>query len=238
MIRTKLGLLGLCAVVFGVMAFAASGAQAEATANWLILNAKSEVKTGAELSATVAGNLETGVTGILLTEVLKIPTRILCTSATLIGVSLEGTGSLTNGGKVQFSSCTVDTNGTLNEKCKPKAGGAEVGTILTNAGKGLLVLIGGVARTRIEPKEGETFATINMGAECPIGESIPVRGKLVIQDSEVTTHKEKHLITEDTVNTDLWVLNKTEEHKAKIDGSAEVFLTGAHATLSWSGDPA
>jgi hypothetical protein len=39
MSRTKLGLLGLCAVVFGLMAFS-TAAQAEVGAKWLILDSK------------------------------------------------------------------------------------------------------------------------------------------------------------------------------------------------------
>lgn len=45
MTSIRLGVLGLCAV-FGLIAFGASGAQAEGT--WLILNAKGEIKTGVE----------------------------------------------------------------------------------------------------------------------------------------------------------------------------------------------
>jgi hypothetical protein len=239
MIRSKLGLLGLCAVVVGIMAVSASAAQAEAGANWLILTSGGAVKTGAELHAAVIGSLENN-TGSLLSRVLGINVQILCTAATLVGVSLEGTGSLTNGGKVKFSGCSVDLNGAAAPECAVHSAGQPVGTVETLAGKGLLVLIGGVGRTLIEPKEGETFANLNMGEECPIGENIPVRGKLVIKDCEnkLSTHLVTHLIEEDTVNSDLWVLNKTEEHKATIDGSALASLTGAHAGLAWAGDPA
>jgi hypothetical protein len=237
--RSKLGLIGLCVAALGVMAFSASAAQAEAGANWLILTSSGALKTGGELHATVTGSLENNL-GILLTTVLGIKTEILCTAATLIGVSLEGTGSLTNGGKVKFTGCSLDLNGAAAPECEVHSTGQPIGTLETSPFKGLLVLIGGVGRILIEPKEGETFANFNMGEECPIGENIPFRGKLVLKDCEnkLTTHLVTHLFEEDTVNSDIWVLNKTAEHKATIDGSTLASLTGAHVGLRWAGDPA
>ena len=59
MTRTRLGLLGLCAMVFALMAFGATGAHAEKGAKWLILNAKKEVRTGAELHAVLSLTTDT-----------------------------------------------------------------------------------------------------------------------------------------------------------------------------------
>lgn len=242
MIRTRLGLLGLCAVVLGVMAFSASAAQATVGAKWLILDPNGTVLDAANLPATIGGTIENEEAS-LLSKVLGIAVEILCKKGTLIGVSLEKEGSLTNGGKVQFTGCSVDLNGTPNPACEPHSAGSPVGTVETLAGKGLAVLhelAGGVKHelTRIEPKEGETFVTINMGEECPIGELIPVRGKLFLKDCEnaFLTHQVIHLVEEFPVLTDLWVLNKTAEHKATIDGSALIFLTGAHLNYLWGGD--
>ena len=47
MIRSRFGLMGLCAVVFGVMAFGATSAQATVGAHWWILNSAGTVKTDA-----------------------------------------------------------------------------------------------------------------------------------------------------------------------------------------------
>ena len=241
MIRSRLGLLGLCAVVFGLMAFAAGGAQAEPGAKWLILNSKGE---HVELLAAIAVVEVEKKTRTLLAEIRKIKTEILCTGAKLIGVWLEPGGGLTNGGKVQFSGCIVILNGTLNKNCQPKAGGGAVGTIITNAFKGLILLhklASGVLDdlVEIEPSVGETFVTINMGAACPIAENIPVRGKLFLKDCEdlFLKHLVKHLIIEGPL-THLWLLNLTAEHAAKIDGTGWVALTGAHEGLRWAGDPA
>jgi len=240
MIRSKLGLLGLCAVVFGVMAFAAGSAQAEATAKWLILTSGGVNKTGAELPAEVLGTLENN-DGSLLTKVIGLSVRVLCTQATLTGVKLEKEGSLTNGGKVTFTGCKTFIGGSEETACVPKSPGAALGTIATNAGKGLAVLIGGAKRTLIEPSVvGGPFATIEYGEECVLP-TTPIYGKLYIKDCKGDTafseHLVKHLIEEDTVNTKLWAISDTAEHlETHIDGSAEAFLTGTHKELKWGGD--
>src|SRR4051794_7719385 len=102
MTRSKPALIGLCAVVLGVMAFAAGAAQAEVGAKWLILNSLGQVKTGSELPALLEGEIE-NKTASLLAKVLGISIQILCTAETLVGVKLEGEGSLTNGGKVKYT---------------------------------------------------------------------------------------------------------------------------------------
>jgi hypothetical protein len=238
MIRSSLKLLGLCAVVLGVMAFGAGAAQAEVGAKWLVLTAGGETKDAANLKALVEGKIENNLAS-LLSEVLGIEVEILCTSGTLTGVSLEGEGKITNGGKVTFKGCSVDLNGEASSACQPHSVGSPTGTVETNAGKGLLSLVlSGVAGTVIVAKEGTTLANVNMGSECPIGENIPVRGSLVIEDAALTTHSAVHLIKENAVHSHLWVLNDTAEHSAKIDGSAEVSLAGEHVGLKWSGDPA
>jgi hypothetical protein len=242
MIRTRLGLLGLCAVVLGVMAFSASAAQAEAGAKWLILSG-GVAKTGEELPAAVDGSLENN-DGSLLSKIVGIKTKFLCTGAKLIEVKLEGTGSLTNGGKVKFTGCATYLNEELAPECETHSAGQPAGTIVSNAGKGLLVLhepSAGVKEgvTRIEPKEGETFVTLTLGELCPIGNKVPIIGKLFVKDCEgkLTTHLVNHLIEELKALTTLWTISKTAEHVATIDGSALVFLTGAHAGLAWGGMP-
>jgi hypothetical protein len=240
MTRTRLMLLGLCAALFAVMAFSASGAQA---AKWLILTSGGVVKTGEELKAEVTGEVDKKTTADLTldSEVLKIPTKVLCTAFTVTGVSLEGAGKITEGGKVTFTGCTILLKGELNEKCKPKAGGGEPGKVITNEGKGALVLSGTEGLTKIEPKTaGGAFATLELGAECPIGEKLPVNGILYVKDGEgkIETHLVKHLIEEAKPPSELWVTNNNNaEHKANILGSALVFLAGAHNTLAWGGMP-
>jgi hypothetical protein len=261
MIRTRLGLLGLCAVVLGVMAFSAGAAQAEPKSVWLILtlNEKKEVtglKTGAELPAEVQGSLENN-DGSLLSKIVGIKVKFLCTNATLVGVKLEGEGKLTEGGKVKFTGCATYLNEELAPECETHSAGQPVGTILSNEGKGLLVLHtfkidevknakGEIEKielkegvTRIEPKTPETFVTLTLGAACPIGNNVPIIGKLYVKDCEgkVEEHRVIHLIEELKALTTLWTISKTAEHVATIDGSALVFLTGPHLNDPWGGMP-
>jgi hypothetical protein len=222
------------------MAFAASAAQAEPTAKWLILETPNGVvKDAAVLLAVVGGALENG-TGSLLSKILGISVEILCTSLTPKNFHLEKEGSAD--GKLHFEGCLTKLNGVLNTKCKPKTAGAPEGLIETAALKGLLVLhtlAGGAVDklVRLEPLVGETFATLNMGAECPIGELIPVRGKFFLKDCKelLLTHKVTHLVEQGPL-THLWVLNLTAEHAANLDGSTNLFLTGAHEGKEWGGD--
>jgi hypothetical protein len=230
MIRTKLMLLGLCAALFGVMAFGASGAQA---AKWLILTSGGVAKTGEELKAAVGGEVDT--TPVLHTEVLKDKYLVECTGFTTVGVNLEGEGKVTEGGKVEFTGCTGKINGVANSNCNPKSSGKPEGSVLTNEGKGQLVLREGVGETKLEPKTGTTFATLEMKEACPIGEKLPINGVLYLSDSHLETHEVKHLIVEGA-GTEMWATaNKTEEHKATITGSGWVFLTLEHSGLAWDG---
>jgi len=263
MTRTKLGLLGLCAMVFALMAFGATGAHAEKGAKWLILNAKGELKTGAELNAPI--NLRTDTTGILHSEILKIKTLFLCTTIEALNAKLLAEGAIGNtlsenpetklllglGSRVRFSGCTTDLNGAAAPECTPKDTTPELGgegIILTKLGHALLKLHELADKTKddilkILPDTGETFATIQLPAACPIGTSVPVIGSLALKDCEnlALTHLIEHLAEAFTPLTELWTISKTEEHKASLLGSAWAFLTGElnnHKGLKWSGDPA
>jgi hypothetical protein len=239
MIRTKLILLGLCAALFGVMAFGASGAQA---AEWLILMSNNEVLTATQLLANIQAKVE--VTPVLHTEILKVKFLVVCTGVSLIGIGLEAGGKLTEGGKVSFTGCKGETNGSPNANCTPHAGGGAAGVVNTNEGKGELVLHeleGGTkdGLTKIEPKTGTTFVTLEMSEACPVGEKVPVNGVLFLKDCEnmIELHLKEHLIEEGPL-TDLWATNtKNAEHKAVILGSAWIRLIGVgHEGLLWGAD--
>lgn len=254
MIRSKVRfkVLGLCAVVLGLMAFSAGVAQAEEGANWKV--AGSNVTT-ALLPSVDIGEIEEGKAS-LLTEISGAKVRYECKTAKLIGVKLELNGSLTNGGKVKFTECETFLNGALSAVCVPKTTGLANGEIESLAGKGLLVLHKNAAGeneglTRIEPKEGETFLTLKHSPPCALPENVPVRGKLFIKDCKpkaeptnpcvngVTEERVSHLIVQGPL-THLWVISLTPEHAANIDGSATAILVGGlptHAGLEWSGIP-
>jgi hypothetical protein len=262
MTRTRLGLLGLCAVVFGVMALAAGVAQAEVGAKWAILKANNELVTIAsaasdpgkgigdallptiqikEIEALLTAGAEKHV--VLLSEAAKLKFEILCTGAELkneagaSGVKLLLEGSLEHG-KVVFSGCVIKIGGVTQAACEPHTGTSK-GVIESKPGKGLIVLHNGGPLTRIEPLTGTEFVTVETSEECAIGEKIPVSGKLYLKDSQntFTTEQVDHLIEQGAL-TELWTFNKTVEHTANIDGSALVRLTGEHLGLKWAGLPA
>jgi hypothetical protein len=126
--------------------------------------------------------------------------------------------------------------------CQAKTEGV-AGVIVTKKGHGLIILhkleSGAIDElTEIKPDEGETFATIESGAECAIGAKVNVIGKATLRDCLV--FKEfavKHLVEIGPL-TELWTISKTTEHVATILGSSWAFLTGAHLGLKWAGEAA
>src|SRR6476469_5772690 len=139
MIRTKLGLLGLCAVVVGMMAMSAGAAQG--AVSWLVLNAAKTVSTN--LKAELTGKVDTEHLE-LVGEVVGLPIVVTCTNFTLNGVSLEVPDALTTGGKVVFTGCKVYKEKLLKNEylCTVKSAGAAVGTVESGKGKGLVELVG------------------------------------------------------------------------------------------------
>ena len=254
MTRSRLGLLGLCAIVLGLMAFGTAGAQAEVGAKWLILNKAGEVKQGSTLHASV--QLKTDVNGVLHSEILKIKVLFLCTTIEAENAKLQEEGIIGNevitkeglkegkGSKVKFSGCTTDLNGVTESKCIPTDPVGGAGTIITKLGHALLKLHEGNDIVKILPDTGKEFAAIKTGPatgnECPIGTNVPVIGSLALKDCEnlALTHLKEHLVEQFAPLTKLWTISETEEHVATLLGSAWARLTGEHEGLLWSGDPA
>lgn len=240
MTRSKLGLMGLCAVIFGVMAMSASSAQASLF-TWLYL--KVEGGTATEVSGTekiaVEGKIDSNdIT--LLTKEIGIKFAVTCTNFALTGVNLEKEGTLTPGGKVKFTGCEAYGKGSLEEAlgCKVHSAGQPAGTVESLEGKGALLLHEIKAGetelvTKIEPKEGTVFATF-LTEGCVLPESNPINGKLFLKDCQLMAelHLKEHLIEQGPL-TSLWVGKDTAEHlETSIDGSAWVFLSNG---LSWGG---
>jgi hypothetical protein len=234
-IRSKLGFkaLGLCALVLGLMAVSAGAAQAEVGAHWNVNGGKVTDALHAELGATLEGSH-----GILLSHALGKTFDILCTAMAFEEAVLKVEGG--SSGKIKFTGCKILLGGTVSNACEPKDAGV-AGVILTKALKDLIVLHEGQPVDRLEPVTLPLFSLIETAAECAFGTSIPVLGgKFTFKDcqNEGTIEKVTHLGEELQALTELWVLSKTVEHVAHIDGSANVSLIGAHATLKWSGTPA
>jgi hypothetical protein len=240
MTRSKLGLLGLCAVVLGMMVISAASAQAE---DWLVLNAAGTVATLIEepggvlnLKAEVTGEIDTPKL-TLLTHLVGLTVSLTCTNFTTSGIFLKGSGKLSEGGKVVFTGCTVSAAG-----CTVKSPGRATGTVESEEFKGEIVLHELENKTKdvllkIEPKTaGGSFLTLRFEGECSLPESNKLTGTIFFKDCEgfATTHKVKHLIEQGPL-TSLSVGADTKEHlETGIDGSAWVKLTGAHLNLAWS----
>lgn len=265
MVRSRLGLkaLGLCVLVLGLMAIAASGAQAEAGAKWLILNSAKTSKTFLKAKVQIKEILPNPThgnekVGVLKSEIGGTEVKFVATGANLIGVNLETEGKLTTGGKVEFTGVTTELKGKLSGPCKPLGtlnNDTTLGVITSNGGKGELVLhTGGVGVTKIQPETGITFGNLFFGEECSLPEEVPVitavkltvEGKevldvgngLVIKDpSGIGNLNINHEITELSGLTELYTISVTPEHKAVVEGSATVRLIETHLGLEWNGTP-
>jgi hypothetical protein len=237
MLRSKLGLLSLCALALGLMAFASS---AQAAPEWLILTVKDPegphvAKTAAELPAAINLELEENM-GTLLTKLTGLAVSVLCTGASLQGAKLEGGGKVTEGFMATFTGCTVPVP--AGNICTVKSVGSAVGTILTLELKGQLQANGEVL---IQPKvAGGAFVhLIFEGATCTLPTEVQqlINGVLWIKDCEnmAELHLVKHLIIESREHGNtLFVGSDTAEHlETRLDGSAWTFLIGEHLGLLW-----
>jgi hypothetical protein len=239
--RTKLGLLGLCAIVVGMMSMSAGAAQG-ATLSWLILN--SAKTTATELKAELVGETDSSTLQLHGKVANGLAVTVQCTVFTLKGVNLETGGKLTEGGKVVFTGCKAFEDKAATKeytKCTVKSAGATAGTVETNEGKGELVLLGGQVLTKVEPKAGPTgnFVTLKFeGVECTLTELNQVHGTLYLKDCEgfATTHKEVHLVEPEPTNTALYLGGHSTKQleDTKLLGSGWIKLGGAHVNLFWS----
>ncbi len=240
MTRSKLGLLGLCAVVLGVMAMSASSVQA--AGSWLVLNAAGTVATEVKKEGEKVNLLVSGVgeldsaSATLLTHLVGLKLGLSCTAFTTSGIHLAAEGKFTEGGKIVFTGCTVSEGGT---GCTVKSPGAAVGTVASEEGKGELILHelkAGVKEvlTKIEPKTaGGSFATLRFEGECSLPEVNKVSGVIYLKDCEgfAETFAVKHLVVQGPL-TSVSIGADTAEHlETSVDGSAWVKLSGEHAGL-------
>lgn len=250
MLRSRLGLkvLGLSALVVGLMAFVTSGvAQAETGAKWTYINPTTlKLETFTSALLPVAGIKLDSITKTIFfktgggTEV-----SITCTGEALSGEpKLLENGSISEGQSV-MTGCNTFLNGKLSAACLPKTSGAANDEIKTNKFVGLLELHKLAASTDdvillipvVKNAKGETLAaTIEMGEECSIGSTVPVTGSLVVYDcppSTILEHLVEHLIEEFPALRLLKALGQP----ATIKGSSWLFLIGAHKGFKFAGLP-
>ncbi|MDX6602310.1 MAG: hypothetical protein QOF13_1512 [Solirubrobacterales bacterium] len=224
-------LMGLCAIVFGLMAFGATAAQAEPGAYWLV----NGTDIGKTLLPEVNAKSDSAVT-TLLTKVGVTNVEILCPTIKLVGAKLHELGRAT--GKIHYEGCKTSLNGGAHVKnCEPKSHGAAAGLIETNALDALLklhILASGAKDELLEllPEAGTVLVPILLGALCAIGDKFNISGKVTIKDclGEGLVDKKEHLFEEGPLSALLFGSNP-----AVIDGSAFGFLIGAHAGMKFAG---
>jgi hypothetical protein len=229
MSRSKLGLVGLCLVVVGLM----GATSAQASPEWLILNSKGEVKTAKELPAELVGEID-GASVSLDTHLVKLHVKITCTSFVLVRTKLESGGKLTLGGKGEFKGCQTfnASTGTLLPECSVKTASREWDTLESLEFKGQLQTNGEV---RIDPGAGIKFLELNFDSGCALPSPTAVNGVLVVKDCEgkAAKHLVKHLIVQGT-GTSFFVGADTTEHlETSLVGSFWMFLVETHAGLPW-----
>jgi hypothetical protein len=161
------------------------------------------------------------------------------------GGALAASGDLPAALILLYLKCTLLLNGVPATKCKPHSPGKAGGEILTEKLEGLIVLDKVGTETldlvKIKPQSGKLLATIELGEECAIGESIKVESTELGEGFWVAdgggnagflTESVEHLVKEGL--SKIIALGQP----AKIIGSALVKLSGAHEGLKWSGKPA
>lgn len=235
-------LLGLLALLAGLMAFSATAAQAELNAKWLVngtaisgsllptINAEKDTKHLIFLTKTGLGGSTT--------------LEILCTEIASKGGLLHELGKAT--GKIHFSNCETFLNGALATKCKPHSAGAAEGLIESEALEGLIKLhkltADGVVHGVVEVlpvNAGMVFVAIKLGkevgSECSLaGASLTGTGFLwdCLENGKGGSKDAiKHLFEEFKPLTKLLYGG----NPATIDGSFWAFLTGAHVNQTWAG---
>jgi hypothetical protein len=220
-----------------LMAFAAGSAQAETGANW-------DVNGSTALPAPVKVKLE-NATGTLLTMISGQLLHILCTAEELLNAELKTGGTFL--GLIAFGGCITmmakpPATPVLSKPCQPldKTKATGLSTILTLELKGLIKLHSGEGTIELLPDTGSNaFAHIEFDPEeCSLPASTLVLGTFFLKDSQglFTSPAKMHLVAEHSL-THLYVISDTPEHAAKLDGTAQLELTGAHIGMTWAGLP-
>jgi hypothetical protein len=251
MAQSKLGLkvLGVCALVLGIMAIGSVGAaQADPNAYWGYLNGNELIKFGVALEPELGFEIEElkdlkdpGKHLVLLTQIGGQKIAILC-GELLSDLKLKAQGLVL--GLLTFHKCIFKINGVTAAACEPSFEGSK-GLIKTLELDGLIKLHklegGEVDDVVVFEKDvgANAIAHIILGPKCAIAEELLLDGSFAFQDcqKEFLVHKVVHLWEEFPLLNKLWIISNTPEHKVTIDGSVNVFLTGKHAGLKWAGTP-
>ncbi len=241
--RFELKALSFCALVLGLMALGAGGAQAEPGATWRVNGAA--IPGGADLLPQLTNKEIENKIGSLL-FVTNGGTHVLILCAELhFSITFGGNGAILLE-RFTLLGCHISLNEKLATNCQAHSPGKPNGVILSERFKGLITLDVGNDLVKLTPEnsKGETsklLAVIELGELCAIGEEINVETTalgegLWIRDvggnagflAETTTHLFQEGLSK------LLALGQP----AKLIGSGVAELGGIHAGLKWSGVPA
>ena len=228
--RHRLGVLGLSAFVLGLIAVsgATSIARAEKGVRWMVGGSP----VTSTLQPTVVVKEVEGLGLTLLTKINSKTVEVSCTGLELSGFALLLEGEISSGSKDIFKGCVIKLDGVKSTPCEPH-NGAEKGVIVTGELKNARSSHEGVELISVEPKTGETVATIETSSECSVGSKIPLIGKFTLKDaSSLANDAPTHLFSAGPL-TELWAVSKTAEHIVTIDGSVVLELGGVHKGLHW-----
>src|SRR5690242_15844656 len=129
MTRSKLGLVGFCVALLGVMTIGVSAASASLY-TWIVLDT-----TGTALESAKAELVSEPDSKdlTLSTHISGLAVAITCTSLKLTGFSTEAEGKLAAGGRAFFEGCEAYGKGALEEplKCHLHTAGTGSGIIET-----------------------------------------------------------------------------------------------------------
>jgi len=236
MIPPTLRPLVLCAMVIGVMAFGVTAAHGS---EWLLAKLNGgKIESIGFLPAPIQVTPEVLV--VSHSKLFGLDWLVECSAVSIVDGALQAAGALgrlpgvISGIRAIMKGCKTRISGVTSKACEPNAGGKEPGVIKSNLGHGEIVSENIV---RLSPDTGETYATIEMGEECSIGEKIPVLGSLFVKDADngFLQYKFEHRIEVDPIKSLLYSISKTEEHRLSILGVIRVFLEGTHKGLDFSG---
>lgn len=230
--RRGLAVLGACGLIIGLIALSSSAVHAEKGANWMV-NGKAVTK---ELTPEVAIFKIATADMKLKTEVIKIKFDLLCKGAEFIGAKLEPEGVVGGGNETKFTGCEVKLNGATAPECVPHDKKGVAGTLTSTPLKGELILNEGKGIILFQPVTGETFLTVELEKTCPVTGPCPIIGINSVTDAEglLSTELAAHTVEQGPIS-ELWIVSKTAEHKATVEGQAVLELSGAHKGLKWSG---
>jgi hypothetical protein len=245
----RLGLIGLCVMAAcALMAFAASGAQAEAGSAWMV--GKTTLTSGTLLVEGVINpepytfengeSTETANVALLLGNTALGPIWIGCKKAVGADITLIANGGGT--GKVSFSECSTsikqEGHMKLSTACKPVEP-------IEAGGKALIILHLGTPYAHLEGTEGAEgkFTTIVIPKGCALEGSYVVKGLVLVEDCEgaasFATEKLVHLIKEAMAPTlELSTGLFFGKFGTQIDGSGNLEIFDGGVMKEFSGLPA